>query len=95
MDLPVEDRTVKTITYVGTFSDEQRKTKEFARTQDRDKGLTSDEELLVAARKDAQIGQLMELVGIRQFFCSVHSSGHNATGTKQDCYVPPSILRRM
>jgi hypothetical protein len=28
MDLPVEDRTVKTITYVGTFSDEQRKTKE-------------------------------------------------------------------
>jgi hypothetical protein len=52
MDLPVTDRTVKTITYVATFSDEQRAAKEFARTQDRDKGLTSDEELMqLAIRK--------------------------------------------
>jgi hypothetical protein len=43
-----------------------------------------------AIRKDGQIGQLMQLVKNTAVDCSVHSSGHNATGTKQDCYIPPS-----
>jgi hypothetical protein len=42
------------------FSDEQRASKDFACTRDRDHGLTSDEELGSWVEKDAQIGQLMQ-----------------------------------
>jgi hypothetical protein len=94
MDLEEHERTVKMTTYVATFSQRQRDSKDFARTRERDKGLTSDEALAaLALRKDDQIGQLMRMVRNTAVDCLVHADAHNASGTLQHCYMPPSIYK--
>jgi hypothetical protein len=94
MELPEEERSVETVTYVATFSEQQRADPDFKRTEDRDGGLTSDEDLLRrAGGKDDQISQLMELVRRTSVDCTAHIASHRAAGLTYSCYEPPSSFQ--